>query len=121
MTPKARRVTMVFSALLAVLLGGALLLLSPMAMGALAKAVPGLDWAVLSAVGQAYGAITALLTALSLAGLVVSILVHARSVRVASEQTWRITQVELAKISLEDRSSCRRKASPGTGRMTTCR
>ncbi|MET7334342.1 DUF6082 family protein [Nonomuraea sp. NPDC005650] len=71
-------------------------------MSILAENIPGLDWVLLSNIGQAYGSVAALLTALSLVGVVVSTLIQARSVRLASEQTWRLAQLELAKLVIDD-------------------
>ncbi|MEV4393374.1 DUF6082 family protein [Nonomuraea sp. NPDC049607] len=102
MTRKTRRTTLTLSVLAGALLGGTLLLLSPLAAQLLAESIPGLDWALLSNIGQAYGAVAALLTALSLVGVMISTLVQARSVRIASEQTWRLTQLELAKLVIDD-------------------
>ncbi|MEU6715515.1 DUF6082 family protein [Nonomuraea sp. NPDC046802] len=115
MTRRARRTILIVSIALGVLLSTALLLLAPVAMGSLVKVIPGLDWALLSAIGQAYGSVAALLTALSLAGVVVSILVQARSVRVASEQTWRTTQLELAKLCIDDPKLVQAEGSPWRG------
>ncbi|MEU5863459.1 DUF6082 family protein [Nonomuraea sp. NPDC047529] len=39
---------------------------------------------------------------MSLVGVMISTLVQARSVRIASEQTWRLTQLELAKLVIDD-------------------
>ncbi|MET7329649.1 DUF6082 family protein [Nonomuraea sp. NPDC005650] len=97
------------------LLGGTLLLLSPLAASILAESIPGLDWVLLSNIGQAYGSVAALLTALSLVGVMVSTLIQARSVRLASEQTWRLTQLELAKLVIDDPKLVQFEGTPWRG------
>jgi hypothetical protein len=64
--------------------------------------VPGINWANLSNIGQTYGAISALLSTLALAGIAISIFYQARDVRSSREQTSRSIHNELLKMEMED-------------------
>lgn len=55
----------------------------------------------LSAIGQTYGGVSALLTALALGGVVLSLLYQARDVGIAGEQARRAVHNELLKMELE--------------------
>src|SRR5690349_8108119 len=78
-----------------------LVIISPAALNLVAR-IPGMNWARLSNVGQTYGAISALLTALALGGVVISLIYQARDVRTAREQASRAVHQELLKIEMED-------------------
>src|SRR5690348_11939275 len=79
----------------------ALVVASPIALRWVAR-IPGINWVNLSNVGQTYGAISALLTALALGGVVISLLYQARDVKTAKEQASRAVHQELLKIEMED-------------------
>lgn len=78
-----------------------LVTLSPLALRVLAGAF-GLNWSLLSNVGQTYGAISALITALALGGVVISLLYQARDVSAVRSQAIRTFQFELLRMELED-------------------
>lgn len=80
-----------------------LVLLSPLLMGRL-DTVGGLDWTRLSYVGQTYGAASAVLAAVALAGISVSLLVQIRQTRVQQVQAVRSFHLELMRITLENPS-----------------
>jgi uncharacterized membrane protein len=78
----------------------ALVLLSPLALGGLAHYRS--NWPLLSNIGQTYGAVSALLSSVALAGVVLSLLYQARDSKTAREQTTRSLQLELIKMQMED-------------------
>ncbi|WP_433510934.1 DUF6082 family protein [Nonomuraea sp. CA-143628] len=81
-----------------------MLVLSPVALGGLARLIPVSQWSLLSDVGQAYGPVATILTCLSLAGLAFSVFVQARTTHVANEQTTRMLHMELIRWAMDDPS-----------------
>ncbi|MGC4887221.1 DUF6082 family protein [Micromonospora sp. DT227] len=63
---------------------------------------PGYDWPLLGNVGQAYGAASAILAALALIGVVVSLIVQAREAKAAREQALRALHTDLLKMAIDD-------------------
>jgi uncharacterized protein DUF6082 len=78
----------------------ALVVVSPIALQRIAR-IHGIDWMRLSNVGQTYGAISALLTALALGGVVISLLYQASAFKTAREQASRTIHTELMKMEME--------------------
>ncbi|MCD0449932.1 DUF6082 family protein [Actinocorallia sp. API 0066] len=76
-------------------------MVSPLGFGVVGERV-GADWKGLSDIGQAYGGVAALLTAVTLPVLAVSLVVQAREVRVAREQALRATHNELTALGMGD-------------------
>lgn len=60
------------------------------------------NWGKLSNVGQAYGAISALISSLALVGIVASLLYQARAGQTAREQAIRTLQQDLIRMEMED-------------------
>jgi hypothetical protein len=60
------------------------------------------EWGKLSNIGQAYGAISALISSLALAGVIVSLLYQARAGHTAREQSMRTLQQELIRMEMAD-------------------
>src|ERR1700689_1110198 len=79
----------------------ALVVISPFALQWLAR-IHGLNWMSLSNVGQTYGAVSALLTALALGGVVISLMYQARDVKAARVQAERTFHNELLKMEMEN-------------------
>jgi len=77
-----------------------LVVLSPFALNVLAHQRQ--NWAQLSNIGQTYGAVSALLSSLALAGVIVSLLYQARDGRTAREQVTRTLHHELLKMEMDD-------------------
>lgn len=73
---------------------------SPFALAELASLSK--DWGKLSNIGQAYGAISALISSLALVGVVVSLLHQARAGRTAREQSIRSLQQQLIRMEMEN-------------------
>ena len=92
-------IAIVTSALIAI---GGLVILSPFALVELAHFRH--DWLQLSNIGQTYGAVSALLSSLALAGVIVSLLFQARDNQNAREQTTRTLHLELIRMELNDPS-----------------
>ncbi|MEV4351692.1 DUF6082 family protein [Actinoplanes sp. NPDC049596] len=61
-----------------------------------------IDWRALADVGQAYGGISAILSALALCGIAASLVLQWRQARLADAATRRAQQIELVKVSLSD-------------------
>lgn len=96
----ARRPTItVFITILFVTIVG-LVVLSPLGLAELAHFRS--DWTQLSNIGQTYGAVSAILSALALGGIIASLLYQARDSRIAHEQMGRTFQFDLIKLELED-------------------
>jgi hypothetical protein len=79
-----------------------LAILSPLALAGISHFRD--DWLQLSNIGQTYGAVSAILSALALGGIIASLLYQARDSRNAHEQRTRTFQFELIKLELEDPS-----------------
>jgi hypothetical protein len=62
----------------------------------------GEDWAKLSEISQAYGAVSVPLSAVALTGVIASLAYQARQTRIAREETGRTAHRELVLLSLAD-------------------
>jgi hypothetical protein len=60
------------------------------------------NWERLSYIGQTYGAASALLSALALVGIAVTLVLQARDTKVSREQGQRILHVDLLKMAMEN-------------------
>ncbi|WP_433444542.1 DUF6082 family protein [Nonomuraea sp. CA-141351] len=98
----ARHTTITLALLVATFCVGLVLLASPVFLRDFTMLVPANDWELLSNIGQAYGPAATILTALSLIGIAYSAIMQARSVRVASQQTWRMLHLEMIRLTLDD-------------------
>jgi hypothetical protein len=78
-----------------------LVIASPIALKWIAG-IHGVDWSNLSDIGQTYGAISALLSALALGTVAVSLLFQARDYRASREQTNRSIHNQLLQMEMED-------------------
>jgi hypothetical protein len=87
--------------LLIVLAALALVLASPLALTRLDEGAGDRDWRRLSEIGQTYGAVSALLSALALGGVLVSLLLQRQSARLDREQAQRALHVELMRMAIE--------------------
>jgi hypothetical protein len=75
--------------------------LSPLALEAIGSSSRA-NWAKLSNIGQTYGAVSALLAALALAGVAVSIFAQVREARHNRWEAGRARHFELMRIAIED-------------------
>ena len=67
-----------------------------------AAQVRGISWAKLSYVGQTYGAVSALISALALGGVAVSLLYQSRELRTGREESSRTSHYRLLKMEMDD-------------------
>jgi hypothetical protein len=79
---------------------GVVVVWSPLALSALDT--PGRDWNRLSAIGQTYGAASALLSGMAIVGVVTSLLLQAREMKVSRQHAQRALHLELVKMSLDE-------------------
>jgi hypothetical protein len=96
-----------------------LVVLSPFALAGIGHF--GNDWIRFSDIGQTYGAVSALVSALALGGILVSLLYQARDSRNSYEQMTRTFQFELIKLELEDPSLMAAMGAPWGNEMPSDR
>jgi len=82
--------------------GVILIIFSPFALRYMATETTGLNWQRLSNIGQTYDAVSALLVALGLAGVVVTIILQVRELRHSRVQAARDGHNNLIRMALED-------------------
>jgi hypothetical protein len=78
-----------------------LILISPMGLR-LISTEKGINWARLSSIGQTYGAISAVISGVALAGIAVSLFFQARELDLTREQISRNYHFDLIRFSLEN-------------------
>jgi len=96
-----RRVAVVTLSLLGAAVAMSLVLLSPLGLLDLV-AVHHINWERLSFVGQTYGAVSALLDAAALVGVVVSVLLQVRESALSRVQAGRSRHFELIRMAMDD-------------------
>ncbi|WP_155057860.1 DUF6082 family protein [Streptomyces blattellae] len=109
-TPAARRLRWSSTAVrisltvLALVLSTALVLLSPLALRAFGPDDPGSerDWQRVGNIAQAYGAVSALIAGLALAGVGASLVLQARESKANREQGMRTAHTELMRMAMAD-------------------
>jgi hypothetical protein len=97
----ARRVGRVLGRVAAATLALTVVLLSPLALEELAGS-EGVDWNRLSQIGAAYGFTSAIVSALALVGVSVSLVVQNRQAKADQVQGIRTYYLELARLELDD-------------------
>lgn len=104
MVVTARRWTRIWLLVSSVLVGLVVLVLvlgSPLALSVLDETGDH-DWRRLSEIGQTYGAVSVLLSAMTLGGIAVSLVLQSRSARLDLEQGPHVIHMDLLKMALED-------------------
>ena len=96
-SPLTRNLAITASSL--VVLG--LVLVSPLWLRSLSN-IPGLNWGQLSNIGQTYGAVSAILSALALIGVSISVLLQLNEVRFNRLQERRTRHYELVRFMVEN-------------------
>jgi hypothetical protein len=81
--------------------GLVVILISPLALQAIAS-VFNLNWVKLSNIGQAYGAISALIAGFALVGVAASVFLQARETRFNRRSDERVRHFELMRMAVED-------------------
>jgi hypothetical protein len=97
----ARRSTAPTVVLLAAVVTLVAVLLTPLGLQWIGHQ-PGHDWSLLSDVGQAYGAASAILAALALVGVVASLVLQAREAKASREQALRALHTDLLKMAIDE-------------------
>ena len=95
-----RKVAIYLVALFAIAGVLSLILVSPLLLRQLAQ-IKGIDWTELSNIGQTYGAASAILSAVALIGITLSLMVQARQARIERVRITRERHMELLRIILD--------------------
>lgn len=97
----ARRTALIATVLILSSVGLGIVLLSPIFLEQLGK-LTAADWSRLSEIGQTYGAVSAVLAAVAVGGVVVSLLLQARQTRAGQVQVLRQFHLELMQMELDN-------------------
>lgn len=87
--------------LLLVIVAMGLVILSPLALPALDNGGE-VDWSRLSDIGQTYGAVSAIVAAIALIGVMVSLVIQGREMKQARKNARRGLHVELMRMAMDD-------------------
>jgi hypothetical protein len=98
--PIIRKATIYLAALIAIAGVLSLILVSPLLLQQLAQ-TKGIDWAGLSNIGQTYGAASAILSAIALIGITLSLIIQARQARIERVRITRERHMELLRVILD--------------------
>lgn len=83
--------------------GVGLIVISPAGLNLL-SAAKGVDWLKLSSIGQTYGAVSALISGIALAGVVISLILQSREFNLAREQAFRTYHFDLIRFAIDNPS-----------------
>jgi hypothetical protein len=83
--------------------GAGLIAASPAGLNLL-SAAKGVDWLKLSSIGQTYGAVSALISGVALAGVVISLILQSRELNLAREQAFRTYHFDLLRFAIDNPS-----------------
>jgi hypothetical protein len=97
------RATVAVTILLLVIVAMGLVILSPLALPAL-DSDGQTDWGRLSDIGQTYGAVSAVVAAIALIGVMVSLVIQGREMKQARKNARRALHVELMRMAMDDPS-----------------
>lgn len=86
--------------LVLVLVSVSLVIVSPLALRSLDDG--GQDWSRLSAIGQTYGAVSAIIAAIALVGVMISLIIQSREARAARQAAQRGHLFELLRMAMDD-------------------
>lgn len=95
------RIVLLLATLLLMLVAAGLVVVSPWALNALDE-VSGANWNRLSKIGATYGAISAVIAAVALFGVVASLVIQTREAKVAREQGLRALHTDLMQMAMAD-------------------
>ena len=95
-----RRTALLLSVVLLVISSAGLVLASPWGLLALGRG--NLDWNRLSNIGQTYGAVSAVVAAIALVGVVVSLVIQSREAKATRLNSQRDHHVGLMRMAMED-------------------
>ncbi len=97
----AARIVLFLAILLLILVAAGLVIVSPWALSALDD-VGGTDWNQLSKIGATYGALSAVIAAIALFGVVASLVIQTREAKSAREQGLRALHTDLMQMAMAD-------------------
>jgi Family of unknown function (DUF6082) len=83
--------------------GVGLIVVSPAGLNLL-SAVKGVNWLKLSSIGQTYGAVSALISGIALAGVVISLILQSHELNLAREQAFRTYHFDLIRFAIDNPS-----------------
>lgn len=95
------RVVFLVAILLLVMVSMGLVVLSPLALSTLDSGDE-TDWGRLSDIGQTYGAVSAIVAAVALLGVAVSLVIQSREASAARKNARRAHHVELMRMAMDD-------------------
>jgi hypothetical protein len=95
------RAVFVVAILLLVIVSMGMIVLSPLALRALDTG-DDTDWNRLSSIGQTYGAVSAVVAAVALLGVMISLIIQSREIREARKNARRTHHVELMRMAMDD-------------------
>jgi uncharacterized protein DUF6082 len=95
------RAVFVIAILLLVIVSMGMVVLSPLALRAL-DTRDDTDWERLSSIGQTYGAVSAIVAAIALLGVMISLVIQSREIREARKNARRSHHVELMRMAMDD-------------------
>jgi hypothetical protein len=90
----------VMAILLLVIVSMGLVVVSPLALRALDSGQ--IDWTRLSNIGQTYGAVSAIVAAVALLGVMISLVIQNRDAKAARQSARRAHHVELMRMAMDD-------------------
>ena len=96
----SRRLLLIITLTVGLIAVTGLVIFSPFALATLVHLK--VNWLELSNIGQTYGAVSALLSSLALAGVIASLLYQSRSNKNAVEQRVRTLQFDLLRMAMTD-------------------
>lgn len=97
----AGRVVLLLAILLLVIVSVGLVVVSPLALRALDSGSQ-VDWNRLSNIGQTYGAVSAIIAAVALLGVMISLVIQSREARAVRKSARRAHHVELMRMAMDD-------------------
>jgi Family of unknown function (DUF6082) len=97
-----KRFLFLFVILLIMLAVMALVVLSPLALSGLDGNIIQADWYRLSSIAQTYGAVSAIIAAIALVGVVTSLIIQSREAKATRTSALRNLHVDLLRMAMED-------------------
>lgn len=77
-------------------------ILSPLGLDVLDQNLVGVNWRRLARIAQTYGAVSAIIAAIALVGVAVSLIIQSREAKAARTSSLRALHVELLKMAMDD-------------------
>jgi ABC-type multidrug transport system fused ATPase/permease subunit len=100
----ATRTVLILVVLLLVLVSVGLVVASPWALRALDRNGDAINWNRLSEIGATYGAVSAIIVAIALLGVVAALVIQSREAKAARKNAQRAHHVDLLRLAMDDPS-----------------